>query len=133
MARAGKDVLSSDTLLIPVPAHWTRLVARRYNQAAELARALSSETGCRVCQDGLIRLRRTKVHDGMGVDARFANMDGAIVANPRRKGIFAGAQVCLIDDVMTSGATLAAAASACSASGAEQIFVLVLARVEKSP
>ena len=66
------------------------------------------------------------------MDARFANVTDAIFANARQAGVMAGRSVCLIDDVMTSGATLSAAADACHDAGAEQISILVLARVEKA-
>jgi predicted amidophosphoribosyltransferase len=109
--------------------HWTRLLSRRYNQAAELARALSALTGLETLPDALVRTRRTPVQDGLGVDARFLNTDGAIrAARP-----LTGRSVVLLDDVMTSGATLSAATEACLAAGASRVSVLVLARVAKTP
>lgn len=129
LAEAGRDVLMPGSLLVPVPIHWTRLVFRRYNQAAELARAVSKLTSLEVAPDALIRIRRTPVQDGLGVDARFDNTEGAIrAARP-----LTGRAVVLVDDVMTSGATLAAAAQACRAAGASRVSVLVLARVAKTP
>ena len=131
MERAGRDVLRPGTLLVPVPVHWSRLLRRRYNQSAELVRALSARTGLACCPDALIRQRRTPPQDGMTVDDRFRNMTGAIRMNPRRTVEVEGKTLCLIDDVMTSGATLSASAEALWGAGADQIFVLVLARVEK--
>jgi predicted amidophosphoribosyltransferase len=72
------------------------------------------------------------VQDGLGVDQRFANVVGAIEAHPRRREMLEGRNLCLIDDVMTSGATLSAAAKACHDVGATRVSVLVLARVEKA-
>jgi ComF family protein len=129
LAEAGRDVLAPGTLLVPVPVHWTRLLSRRYNQAAELARALSALTGLDTVPDALVRTRRTKVQDGLGVDARFLNTDGAI----RATRALTGRAVVLIDDVMTSGATLSAATEACLVAGASRVSVLVLARVAKTP
>ncbi len=133
MARTGQSFLSDDTVLVPVPAHWSRLLRRRYNQAAELARGIARETGLRAEPDALIRSRRTTVQDGMTVDQRFANLRDSMVPNPKRPEVLLGKPVCLIDDVMTSGATLTIATEAAIAAGASRVCVLVLARVEKAP
>ena len=133
MLQAGQDLLRPGVLLVPVPVHWSRLMSRRYNQAVELARALARQSGLEVCPDALIRKRRTRVQDGMSVAARQMNMDGAIAANPRRCDLLKGRSVCLIDDVMTSGATMEVATKAVRAAGADHVFVLLLARVEKTP
>lgn len=122
-----------DMLLVPVPAHRVRLLQRRYNQAAVLAGEVAHQLGLAINPDALIRPRRTRVHDGMGRDARFANMCGAIIPHPDRGLALQGRDVLLIDDVMTSGATFSAATQACHAAGAGQVFVLALARVAKAP
>lgn len=133
MARAGAPVLGPDTVLVPIPAHWSRLLTRRYNQAAELSRALARRTGLHHCPDALVRGKRTAKQDGMSVDQRFANLHGAIRVNPKRIPSLKGRPVCLIDDVMTSGATMTVATSAALAAGASRVCILVLARVEKAP
>lgn len=133
MAGAGKALLAHGTLLVPVPIHWSRLLRRRYNQSVELARKLAAITGTEHVPDALVRIRRTPVQDGLGVDQRFANLMDAITPNPKREGRLKGRNICLIDDVLTSGATLSAAATACHDAGASQVSVLVLARVEKAP
>lgn len=132
MLAAGRDLLTENTLFVPVPVHWTRLFSRRYNQSAELARALSRKSGLRHCSDALVRTRRTAKQDGMTVEQRMRNMDGAIEPNSKRMAQLKGATICLIDDVMTSGATLATSTKALRAAGADHVFVLLLARVEKS-
>lgn len=131
MLAAARDVLTDDVLFVPIPVHWTRLLTRRYNQAAELTRALSAQSGHPHCPDALVRNRRTLKHDGMTVQQRLVNMDGAIDVNPKHAARLQGATVCLVDDVMTSGATLTAATEALQALGVDHVFVLVLARVEK--
>ncbi|NNL18285.1 MAG: ComF family protein, partial [Boseongicola sp.] len=83
--------------------------------------------------DALVRTRRTAIQDGLGVEARFSNVSGAIRPHPRRGDKLLERDICLIDDVMTSGATLSAATSACLDAGARRVSVLVLARVHKSP
>ncbi len=133
MARAGHELLADGTVIVPVPTHWRRLVQRRYNQAAELARELSKTTGLQFCPDALVRTRKTRIQDGMTIEQRFANVKGAITFNPRRKSDIQGCSVCVIDDVMTSGATLSAATEALYDAGADQVFVLALARVIKTP
>ncbi|SMX24950.1 DNA utilization protein GntX [Boseongicola aestuarii] len=133
LARAGSDILSNDTILVPVPLHWSRLLRRRYNQSAELAKVVAKLCDLDMALDALIRTSRTKPQDGMGVDARYRNVEESIVPATNRPGLLEGRSVCLIDDVMTSGATLSASAHACSAAGASQISVLVLARVAKTP
>jgi predicted amidophosphoribosyltransferase len=131
MAHAGRDFISPDSLLVPVPLHWTRLFKRRYNQAAELAKGVARGTGADVCGDALHRPKRTKALDGHTRDARFAALQGAIVPHLRRGALMKGRDVVLVDDVMTSGATFAACAEAALAAGAQSVCVLALARVVK--
>jgi len=132
MLRAGGPLLEPGMLVVPVPLHRWRLLKRRYNQSALLSRAIAARTGYDHCPDLLIRRRATKQQDGMGAEARFANLDGAIAVNPRRRGGLAGRSVLLIDDVMTSGATLTACSQACLAAAAKEVRILVLARVAKA-
>ncbi len=133
MARAGGGLLDADALVVPVPLHWSRLLRRRYNQAALLARALAAQSGLRCCPDLLGRRRRTASQDGRDREARFRNLDAAIAPHPRRAHLLRGARILLIDDVMTSGATLTAASAACLDGGARSVDMLVLARVAKLP
>lgn len=131
LGRAAEPILDSSMIIVPIPAHWTRIVSRRYNQAAVLARALARSEGLEYAPDFLVRPRRTRKHDGMSKKARFDNMAGAICPHPKRGAGLAGRKVLLVDDVMTSGATFSAAAQACNEAGASEVFTLALARVVK--
>lgn len=131
MARAGRPILRDAMVIAPVPLHWTRFVRRRYNQSALLARELSRETGLDCCPDLLVRTVRTPMLEGRTAAERATLLGAAIAAHPRRRQQLAGRPVLLVDDVMTSGATLAACTRACLDAGADQVFVLVLARVAK--
>ena len=131
LAAAAGPLLTADTLIVPIPLHRTRLFLRRYNQAAELSHRLARRTGTEVCPDFLLRSRQTGTQDGRDRDGRFANVSGAFAVHPGRRSAIAGRPILLVDDVMTSGATFAAAAEACHAAGAGRVSVLALARVAK--
>ena len=118
-------------LVAPVPLHWLRLLKRRYNQAALLSAAIARETGLAHCPDLILRRRNTRSQEGRDREGRFRNVDGALHIHPRHAAKLAGRPVLLVDDVMTSGATLAAGADACLAAGATSVSVVVLARVAK--
>lgn len=123
--------LPSETLVVPVPLHWLRFLKRRYNQAALLAQQVAQQTGLTYLPDGLTRPSATRPLDGVSRTNRFATLESAIAPHPKRGGLLKGQRVLLVDDVMTSGATLAAATEACHQAGAVHIDVLVLARVAK--
>jgi predicted amidophosphoribosyltransferase len=131
MAAIAGPLLRDDTVIVPVPLHWTRLLARRYNQAALLAHWLGSSVRRGVCPDALIRVRRTRKLDHLDKETRFAMMQGLIAPHRRQGRKLAGRSVLIVDDVMTSGATLAAATEAAHAAGAREVCVLHLARVAK--
>lgn len=131
MAAAADALLLKDSVIVPIPAHYLRFVGRRYNQAAVLAQALGQLRDHQVIPDLLRRCRRTPIQDGMSRDDRFRNLSGAIVPARSAAKRLAGRSVLLIDDVMTSGATFAAATDACHAAGASHVCVLALARVAK--
>ena len=131
MARAVAPLIRADTLIAPVPLHRWRLYKRRYNQSALLAQALGRVLDRPACPDLLIRTRLTPSQDGRSREARFQNLQGAIAAHPRRAARIDGRHVLLVDDVMTSGATLAAATEACYQAGADDVDVVVLARVTR--
>jgi ComF family protein len=128
MKRAGAELLSEADLLVPVPLHWTRLFRRRFNQSAELARHLSHLTGLPHRPQALRRLRATAHQTGLDRDARHDNVADAFALGSEGAEIV-GRKVLLIDDVLTTGATVDACARLLRRSGAVRIDVLAAARV----
>ncbi len=131
MARAGSDILSATSLITPVPLHPWRLLARRYNQSSLLAAAIAAETGARFMPDLLARTRATPPQKDLSVDARARNVAGAFAVRRSRARDVGGAHIVLVDDVLTTGATLSAAAKTLRRAGAARVDALVLARVVK--
>ena len=131
LAQAARPLIRPDTIVVPVPLHWWRLIRRKFNQSALLSAALARATGLDHCPDALLRRRNTGSQEGRTRDDRFANLARAIAVHPRRASRIAGRPVLIVDDVMTSGATFAAATEACLAAGAASVAVLSLARVAK--
>jgi ComF family protein len=129
MARAGAEFLVDADALVPVPLHWMRLWQRRFNQSVALARAISSETGVPVSDHVLARTRATPPQVGLARSGRARNVQGAF-AVPRSARIdVKGRKLVVIDDVLTSGATVDACARVLLRAGANRVDVLVLARV----
>ncbi len=131
LLKSAQPMLLPGMLVAPIPLHWLRLIKRRYNQSALLSAALAKLAGLQHCPDLLIRHRHTPSQEGRSRDARFANLAQALAVHPRRATLAVGRHILLVDDVMTSGATFAAAAEACVAAGAIGVSVLALARVAK--
>lgn len=131
MASRAVELLPPDGFLVPVPLHWTRLLRRRFNQSALLAREIGRITGRRSVSDVLVRSLRTGSQEHRTRDERIRNVAGAMVVHPGRADRIEGRPVLVIDDVMTSGATFAEAARALGAAGAGPVSVLALARVVK--
>ena len=129
MARAGADILMAADLLVPVPLHRSRLWARRFNQAAMLCHEIARVTGSAVSTNALLRVRRTRRQVGLSARERAVNVRGAFRVPAERRIDIAGRRIVLVDDVLTSGATVAAAVRALRRAGAANIDVLVFARV----
>jgi ComF family protein len=132
LLRAGGELVADADLIAPVPLHWTRLFARRYNQAALLAEAVGRLANKPVIPDMLLRRRRTPSQGRMSRAERLRNVRGAFaVANRCRHGL-KGRRVLLVDDVMTTGATIEAAVAALLRAGAGAVDALTLARVVRA-
>lgn len=131
LARAGADILTPRSVVVPIPLHKFRLLRRRFNQAALLAQQVAKVTDLVCLPDALVRNKHTAPLEGHTRDQRFAALDAAIAVHPKRRQAIVGKKIVLVDDVMTSGATFAAATEACFAAGAKDVCVLALARVVK--
>ena len=129
MARAGRELLSEADALLPVPLHWRRLWARRFNQSAALAGAISDIAGLPVLHGALKRVRATPQQVGLSKTERADNVQGAFRVPADEKAQVAGRRLVLIDDVLTSGATVDTCARALLRAGAAHVDVLVFARV----
>ncbi|MCE9520987.1 MAG: ComF family protein, partial [Alphaproteobacteria bacterium] len=130
IATAGQEALVGADMLVPVPLHWRRLASRRYNQAAVLALALGKLTALPVETGLLTRVRATPSQGEMpSARARAKNVVRTFAVAEKAKPRLAGRKVVLVDDVLTTGATLNACAKVLGKSGAAAVSFITLARV----
>ncbi|HHZ08014.1 MAG TPA: ComF family protein [Rhizobiales bacterium] len=129
MARAGAELIADADLVVPVPLHWRRFLSRRFNQSAELARALATASGRPFDPGALVRRKVTRQQVGLDAREREDNVRGAFSVPPGARARVAGRRVLLVDDVYTTGATVAAATRALRRAGATAVDVLTFARV----
>lgn len=115
----------SPDYLVPVPLHGWRLLRRGFNQAHDLARLIGRATGVPLLPHGLQRSRRTPQQAGLGAAQRRRNLHGAFRWRGRA---LQGEKLALVDDVMTTGATLRECASTLKRAGAGRVEAWVLAR-----
>lgn len=130
MVQAGRELFEDDPVIIPVPLHPLRLIQRRFNQSAVLARHISKMTGLAFWHDVLTKRKNTLPQVGLNALERAHNVQGAFWVKEAQKIRLSGQKVVLIDDVYTSGATAKSASKALLRAGAKTIYVLTFARVE---
>lgn len=129
MVRAGEELIADADLIVPVPLHRRRFLSRRFNQSAELARAVAQLTQRRFSPNIVIRVKPTQQQVGLGARQRLDNVRSAFKV-PREADVeVAGRKVLVVDDVYTTGATVAAASKALRRAGAARIDVLTFSRV----
>lgn len=131
ISRAARGLIEEADAIAPVPLHPSRLLSRRYNQAAEIARPLSALSGVRYLPDALVRRRATETQGGKSGSGRKRNVAGAFEVPAGRAAQVAGKRILLIDDVMTTGATAEGCARALKSAGAVRVDVAVVARVKE--
>lgn len=129
MLRAGAELVRDAELVVPVPLHRRRFLARRFNQSAELARAVALRAGLPCEMSALERVRATRRQVGLSARERETNVRAAFRVPEVMKPRVSGRRVLLVDDVLTTGATVSAAARALRRAGAAEISVLTFARV----
>jgi ComF family protein len=129
ISHAGREVLTEADALVPVPLHWRRLWARRFNQSAMLAAAIMAESKVAIAPNALKRVKATAQQVGLSRSERAANIQGAFRVPPEGKALVAGRRLVLVDDVLTSGATVDGCARALLRAGAANVDVLIFARV----
>lgn len=125
-AMRSLEPLTGQVCLIPVPLGARRLRERGYNQSERLAEALAARTGLTLHRDALARVRETPTQTALTPEGRQANVAGAF----RATGV-AGLACVLVDDVFTTGATLAEAGFALTAAGAERVEAVTFARARE--
>ncbi len=130
--RAALADLQAKDLILPMPLSAQRLQSRGFNQAWELASALARQSASRAHADArlLLRLKHTRPQTELSRQARLANVKGAFQVDPLRVALVQGRRVVLVDDVMTSGASLFTAAEALRAAGAAHVTGVAIARTE---
>ncbi len=129
IGQAGRELLAEADALVPVPLHWHRQWARQFNQSAMLAAAVSAISGMPIAAGALKRVKATTQQVGLSRSERAANVQGAFRVPPEGKPAVVGRRLALIDDVLTSGATVEGCAKALLRAGAANVDVLVFARV----
>ncbi len=129
MLRAGSELVAEAQMVVPVPLHWRRFLRRRFNQSAELARAVARLSALRFEPEALSRRKVTRQQVGLGARERQDNVRGAFHVPPEAAIRVAGRRVLLVDDVYTTGATVASASRALLRGGASAVDVLTFARV----
>jgi len=129
MGRAGAELMGEADVMMPVPLHWRRMWARRFNQSAALCNTLSKNSGLPANFTALRRVKATPQQVGLSKSERASNVQGAFRVAAEARGEIRQRRILLIDDVLTSGATVDACARALLRAGARQVDVLVFARV----
>jgi ComF family protein len=131
LAHLGKNFIYPDSILVPIPLHWRRLVGRRYNQSAILAQAMSKISGQPYWPDLLMRVRHTPPQGHKSAKDRQQNVSGAFEINFNHKDKIKDKHIVLIDDVFTTGATLDECSKTLKSAHVASVNILTVARAVK--
>lgn len=129
LAEAGAELLADADIILPVPLTRGRLLSRRFNQSAILAREVARVTGRRYEPSLLLKTRRTPPQVGLSRQQRKENVAGVFAVSPGRRATVSEARIVLVDDVITTGATVGACARVLRRAGAARVDILALAMV----
>ena len=129
LVAAGADLLPGIDVIVPVPLARWRLVRRQFNQSALLAQEIARRTGLPWSPSLLVRSRSTPPQVGLTREQRRLNVRGAFAVPERRRARLAGRSILLVDDVITTGATIEAAARTLKQAGAKRVDVLAVGLV----
>ncbi|WP_366938471.1 ComF family protein [uncultured Bartonella sp.] len=129
MTIAGKELIESADIIVPIPLHYRRFLKRTYNQATELSRNIARSTGKPLQPFVLKRQKNTRQQVGLLKKARQRNMIGAFIVPEKEKAKIKDKRVLLVDDVFTTGATVRSATKALLRGGAKSVDVLTFSRV----
>lgn len=129
MMRAGGELLAEADFIVPVPLHRWRFLWRRFNQSAELARALARRSGKPVAPEIVMRVKNTRQQVGLKLAERQENVRSAFIVPAAQRLRIASRRILLVDDVYTTGSTVAAVTTALMKGGAAAVDVLTFARV----
>lgn len=129
LKRSATDLLAEADAVAPVPLHRLRLLGRRFNQAAEIARPLARASRLEYLPDALVRARRTDSQGGKSLRGRRENMRQAFAVTESGRRRVKGRRILLIDDVLTTGATAEACTKVLLGAGARAVDLAVVARV----
>lgn len=130
LGRAASDLVADADVVVPVPLHPMRLIQRRFNQAAEIARPLARRAGLTYLPGALVRRRNTPSQGGRSGSGRRRNVAAAFAAPKQAWPRLVGRRVLLVDDVITTGATAEGCARVLKAAGAACVHVAAVARVQ---
>lgn len=131
LSRSARELIEEADAVVPVPLHPLRLLRRRYNQAAEVARPLARTAGLEFLPDALVRTRMTATQGGRTAGGRRRNVAGAFAVPASRRFQVEGRRILLVDDVLTTGATANACARALKLAGAACVNLAVIAKVKE--
>ena len=132
LARPGRAMIDPDTVIAPTPLHRRRLLARRYNQAALLGEGVARRCGGIYEPRLFERHRATPPQKHLSAAARRRNVAGAFAVRAKKVSLIANRHIVIVDDVLTTGATLSACARVAYRAGAARVDALVVARVVKA-
>lgn len=125
--RCSKDIQEID-LIIPVPLHKKRLRTRKFNQSLIIARELSKLSSTNICRDLLLRTKNTIAQAGLTKKQRKDNLRNAFEINKKHQDTIKNKNILIVDDVMTTGATLENCSKILKQHGANKVFVLTIAK-----